>query len=262
MNREKRAELLDLAFDPTTLDAAVERCLSWCEGPRASHIVVTANAALLCMMRHDAALRAACRAGDMVVADGMSVVWALKAAGTALPERVTGVDLMERLLERGAARGLRVYFLGARPEVVLELTRVCRRRYPGLVIAGFRHGYFAEAEHGAIVEEIREARPDLLFVGMPSPFKDIWLERHRERLDVPVIVGVGGSFDVHAGFVKRAPEVLQGAGLEWSWRLMLEPRRMWKRYLTTNSEFLWVAGRKVLARRLGNDAGLPAARPH
>lgn len=250
--------MLGLAFDPVTMDRAVARCLEWCAGPRSSHVVVTANAALLCMMRRDATLHEACRAGDMVVADGMSIVWAMKAAGAALPERVPGVDLMARLLEEGSRERRRAYFLGARPEVVSALVDVCGRRYPGLVIAGFRHGYFGEAEEAAVIQGIRDARPDILFVGMPSPFKDKWLERHRASLDVPVIVGVGGSFDVHAGYVKRAPKVLQASGMEWAWRLLMEPRRMWKRYLTTNSEFLWAAGREVISLRLGN--GLRQAR--
>lgn len=91
----------------------------------------------------------------------------------------------------------------------------------------------------------------MLFVGMPTPFKETWVERHREQLQVPVIIGVGGSFDVLAGFIKRAPYWVQMAGMEWFWRLMMEPRKLWKRYLTNNSEFGWLAGLEVIARRLG-----------
>ncbi len=126
-----------------------------------------------------------------------------------------------------------------------------RTRHPGIEIAGFRDGYFGPDDHPGIVEEIRASRPHLLFVGMPSPFKEVWVERHRERLDVPVMIGVGGSFDVLAGFIKRAPRWTQAAGLEWLWRLLMEPRKLWKRYLTTNSEFIWLAGREILARHLG-----------
>lgn len=251
MDPAKRAELLELPFDGITMEAALARCLAWCEGPRAPHTVITANSAILCMMRRDEELRRACLAGDLTVADGMSVVWASRLAGLRFPERVTGVDLMTRLLEAGGPRGLRAYFLGARPEVVSKLAADCAQRFPGLVVAGFRDGYFKPADHEAIVEEIREKRPHLLFVGMPSPFKETWCERHRARLDVPVIMGVGGSFDVLAGAVKRAPPWMQKAGMEWSWRLMMEPRKMWKRYLTTNSEFLWLASREIVKQRLG-----------
>jgi N-acetylglucosaminyldiphosphoundecaprenol N-acetyl-beta-D-mannosaminyltransferase len=259
-----RPELMDLSFDAETMRSAAERCLAWCaEAPARPHTVITANAAILCMMRRDDVLRDACRAGDLTVADGMSVVWALRAAGRPVPERVAGCDLMARLLEEGAARGLRVYFLGAKEEIVAALAEGCARRYPGLAVAGYRNGYFSPEEHAAIVAEIRSLRPHMLFVGMPSPFKEVFCERHRERLGVPVIMGVGGSFDVLAGRVRRAPRWLRAIGMEWSWRLLMEPRKMWKRYLTTNSEFLWVAGREALSRRLAAAGGRspPAGAP-
>jgi N-acetylglucosaminyldiphosphoundecaprenol N-acetyl-beta-D-mannosaminyltransferase len=241
--------------------SAVERCLAWCEGPREPHTVVTVNSSHLCMARSDGELRGAIAAGDLVVADGMSVVWAARAAGDPVPERVAGVDLMARLLAEGARRGLRAYFLGARPEVVAALARGCATRHPGLVVAGFRDGYFSEADHPALVEDIRARAPHLLFVGMPSPFKETWCERHRARLGVPVMVGVGGSFDVLAGYVRRAPRVVQSAGMEWAWRLGMEPRRLWRRYLTTNTEFVRVAGREILSRRLGRAVPRRASAP-
>jgi len=206
------------------------------------------------MMRRDAELRAACDAADLVVADGMSVVWALRAAGIAVPERVAGVDLMVKLLEAADTEGLRVYFLGAKPEVVTKLSRDCATKYPGLIVAGYRDGYFGPSDHAAIAEQIRAAMPHMLFVGMPSPFKETWVEQYRTRLNVPVIIGVGGSFDVLAGFIQRAPATMQMLGLEWAWRLMMEPRKLWKRYLATNTEFIWRAGREVMARRLGRPA--------
>ena len=251
MKRSDMAELLGLSFDTVTMDAAVARCLELCSAPRATHTVITANASHLCMMRRDPELAQACRAGTLIVADGMSVVWALRASGQAAPERVAGVDLMARLMEAAAERGLSVYFLGAKPDVVRTLAERSRARHPGLRIAGFRDGYFGPSEHGEIVEEVRASGAHMLFVGMPTPFKETWCERHRQRLDVPVIMGVGGSFDVLAGFIKRAPHWVQALGLEWCWRLLMEPRKLWKRYLTTNSEFIWLAGREIVSRRLG-----------
>jgi N-acetylglucosaminyldiphosphoundecaprenol N-acetyl-beta-D-mannosaminyltransferase len=247
----ERAELLGLSFDAVTMETAIARCLEFCHAPRASHVVITANASHLCMIRHNAELAAACRAAHLTVADGMPVVWALRASGQPAPERVAGVDLMDRLLAEAAKHRLRVYFLGARREVVETLAKESRIRYPGVEIAGFRDGYFGPRDHQAVVEEIRASGAHILFIGMPSPFKETWCQRHRERLDVPVIMGVGGSFDVLAGYVRRAPSWMQSAGLEWFWRLLMEPRKLWKRYLTTNSEFVWLAGREIVTRRLG-----------
>ncbi len=249
--RVERAGLLGLPFDSVTMDGAVARCLEFCQAPRTSHLVVTANASHLCMMRHDPQLAQVCRAGDLIVADGMAVVWALRMSGQPVPERVPGVELMERLVAAAAQHRLRVYFLGARREVLSKLVEHCRALYPALEIAGFRDGYFDRKHDLSIVEEIRSSRAHILFLGMPSPFKETWCERHRERLQVPVIVGVGGSFDVLAGFVRRAPRPLQSLGLEWLWRLLMEPRRLWKRYLVTNCQFIWFASLAIIARRLG-----------
>jgi N-acetylglucosaminyldiphosphoundecaprenol N-acetyl-beta-D-mannosaminyltransferase len=244
-------ELMGLSFDALTMDTAVARCLDLCRAPRSSHTVITANASHLCMMRRDPELARACKEGHLTLADGMSVVWALRASGQRIPERVTGVDLMAHLLAAAGKHRLRVYFLGARREVVTALVEGARAQYPDIEIAGFRDGYFAPDAHLSIVEEIRTARPDMLFVGMPSPFKETWCERHRQRLDVPVIIGVGGSFDVLAGFIRRAPLMMQSLGLEWFWRLLMEPRKLWKRYLTNNSEFIWLASREIVSRRWG-----------
>ena len=251
MKRTERAGLMGLSFDAVTMDTAVARCLEFCCSPRTSHTVITANASHLCMMRRDPELAVACRAAHLTVADGMAVVWALRASGQRALERVAGVDLMTRLLAAAATHRLRVYFLGARREVVTALVGRGRTQYPGLEIAGFRDGYFGPEDHLSIVEEIRASEAHMLFVGMHTPFKETWCERHRERLNVPVIIGVGGSFDVLAGFIKRAPRWMQSLGMEWLWRLLMEPRKLWKRYLTTNSEFIWLAGREILARRLG-----------
>lgn len=251
MKHTGQAELLGFSFDAVTMEAAVARCVELCRGPRTSHTVITVNVSHLCMMRRDPQLAMACRAGHLIVADGMPVVWALRASGQHIPERVAGVDLMARLLAAAEEHQLRVYFLGARDTVVKALLERTMARHPKLEVAGFRDGYFSPEDHTKIVDEIRASGAHMLFVGMPSPFKEIWCERHRARFEVPVIMGVGGSFDVLAGFIKRAPRWVQLAGMEWFWRLMMEPRKLWKRYLTTNSEFIWLAGREIVMRRLG-----------
>lgn len=248
MPESARVDLMGLGFDRVDMARAVDRCLHWCAS-RVPHTVVTANAAILCTMRRDSELAAACRAGDLNLADGMSTVWALGAAGTPVPERVAGVDLMARLLEEGGKRGFCAFFLGAHEETVARLAEECRVRYPGLVVAGYRNGYFGPDDHEAIVEEIRRSGAHMLFVGMPSPFKEVFCERYRWRLGVPIIMGVGGSFDVLAGKIPRAPVWMRQAGLEWFWRLLTEPRKMWRRYLATNTQFLFFAGSEALKRR-------------
>jgi N-acetylglucosaminyldiphosphoundecaprenol N-acetyl-beta-D-mannosaminyltransferase len=158
---------------------------------------------------------------------------------------------MARLLAAAGQHRLRVYFLGARREVVKALVERTRAQNPGIEIAGFRDGYFGPDDDLRLVGEISASGAHMLFVGMPTPFKETWCELHRGRLNVPLIIGVGGSFDVLAGFIKRAPRWVQSLGMEWFWRLLMEPRKLWKRYLTTNSEFIWVAGREIVFRRLG-----------
>jgi exopolysaccharide biosynthesis WecB/TagA/CpsF family protein len=244
-----RSELFGLEFEAQPTVAIVDRCRAWFSGPRATHIILTANASHLCQMRRDASLRHACESADLNVADGMSVVWALHLLGRPVPERVAGIDLMVALLNVASASGLRVYFLGARPEVLETLVAECSRRFPGVIVAGARHGYFTSDEHDAIVDDIHASRAHILFVGMPSPVKDVFCQRYRDRMQVPVVMGVGGSFDVLAGFIRRAPRVLQRAGLEWAWRLLMEPRKLWKRYLTTNSEFIWLVLRELMRGR-------------
>jgi N-acetylglucosaminyldiphosphoundecaprenol N-acetyl-beta-D-mannosaminyltransferase len=139
--------------------------------------------------------------------------------------------------------------LGAQEEVVSQLARELPERFPGVVIAGYRNGFFNDADHPNIVRDIRASAADLLFVGMPTPFKEVWTDQYRNALNVPVILGVGGSFDVHAGVVKRAPRWMQNIGMEWSWRLMMEPRKMWKRYLVTNAQFIAAVIQQQLANK-------------
>src|SRR4029078_8239084 len=235
--------LTSLTFLPLTLLSAAGTCRSWCGADRASHTVISINAGVVCAMRRNRQLLEACQAGDLLLADGMSVVWAVRMAGFAVPERVAGIDLMSELVKSG---GLSVYFLGAQEHVARKVINDCARRYPDLTIAGYRNGYFSEAEHASVVEEIRRRKPDILFVGMPSPFREIFCQRYRDTLNVPVRIGVGGSFDVLAGFVPRAPNILQVTGLEGCWRLFMEPRKLWKRCLFTKTEFVWLATKEIL----------------
>lgn len=234
----RRVPLLGCAIDAVTEDEAVTRIMGWCrDGDRGCRTVITLNAAVVTMLRGDPVLRAAVGSADLVLADGMPLVWAARWLGTPLPGRVTGVDLMTRLLDAGRARGLRVFLLGTTQERLDRMVAVVGVRHPGVVVAGARNGYFAAAEHAEVAAQIRAARADLLLIGMPTPAKEIWCARHRDVLATPVALGVGGAFDVLAGFVRRAPTWMQAAGLEWLWRLAMEPRRLWRRYLVSNTRF-------------------------
>jgi N-acetylglucosaminyldiphosphoundecaprenol N-acetyl-beta-D-mannosaminyltransferase len=241
MREQERTIFLDCPFDRLNMDELIQRCLEWCRKPRQSHTIVTVNARVLVMLQRDRLLREACMHADLVVADGMPIVW-----GAGLPQRLAGIDIMTALLAMASEKRLRVYFLGGMSDVVGELVHVCRTKYPGVIVAGFRDGYFDDADHPQIVSEIRCCRPDLLFVGMPSPSKETWSQRYRQELDIPVIIGVGGSFDVLSGFVRRSPLALQKIGLEWAWRVLMEPRRLWKRYLLSNTAFAWLTLRSLL----------------
>jgi N-acetylglucosaminyldiphosphoundecaprenol N-acetyl-beta-D-mannosaminyltransferase len=195
------------------------------------------NAAKLVNMRRDDELRQSVLSSDIILADGMAVVWASRLLRRPLPERVAGIDLMMAMLARGNERRYSVYCLGATPEVSAEVAARIRARYPGVRLVGCHDGYFKEDEEAAIADEIARLQPDILLVAMTSPKKEHFLARWSGQITVPVCHGVGGSFDVMAGKVRRAPERWQRLGLEWLYRVKQEPRRLWKRYLVTNVLF-------------------------
>ncbi|TDH61093.1 glycosyltransferase [Dankookia rubra] len=249
MMRRSSVSVLGCGIDPMRQQEVLDWCLETARSSARARIVLTANASHLVAMQDDPALREAAQAADLVTADGMSLVWAGRMLGGEIPERVAGIDLLDGLLRCAPKEGLRIFLLGAKPPVLERFVARCRASYPGIEIVGWRDGYFTAAQHQDVVRQISEARADMLFLGMPSPFKDIWCERHRNALGVKLIMGVGGAFDVLAGEVRRAPRWMQTAGLEWAWRLGLEPRRLWKRYLIGNSRFLWLLAKQSVRRR-------------
>lgn len=202
------------------------------------HVVV--NAGKIVAMQKDEALRKSVLEADMINADGMSVVWASRFLGKALPARVAGIDLMLELVKMAHEQGYKCYFFGARPEVVEKVVETFSNEYSSSIIAGYRNGYFKEVEEAQIAKDISNSGADMLFVAMSSPQKEIFVNKFKKLMNVPFVMGVGGSFDVVAGVTKRAPVWMQKVGMEWFFRFIQEPRRMWKRYLVGNSKFLWL----------------------
>ncbi len=214
-----------------------------------SHYGAVVNAAKLVAADRDESLKRVLLEADLVTADGMSVVWASRLLGHGVKQRVTGIDLFERLVEHAAHRGLSVYFLGAREEAVRGTVEVFKNRFPAIRIGGYRNGYFDASESVAVCEAIRLSGADLLFVGMGSPKQEHWITANVARTGVRFALGVGGSFDHLSGDVRRAPQWMQRSGLEWLHRLAKEPRRLWRRYLVGNSAFIWLIVRQLVQTR-------------
>lgn len=205
------------------------------------------NAANLVQARDDAAYLADLSSADLLTADGQSVVWGARLFGLDVPERVTGIDLMEVLLESARSHEWAVYLLGARPEVVDQLAS--RLAAGGVSVAGHRDGYFPMADASDVAAAVRESGAHLLFVGMPSPQKERFIVHHARPAGVPFSIGVGGSFDVLAGEIRRAPRLMQRIGLEWLYRLLQEPRRLFGRYAVTNTRFILLMVASAAGRR-------------
>ncbi|MGA8531471.1 MAG: WecB/TagA/CpsF family glycosyltransferase [Acidobacteriaceae bacterium] len=210
--------------------------------------VVGPNAQLVTLAQKDQLFAEAVQKADLSVPDGMSVVLASRLLGVPIPERVTGGDLMERMCAEAARYGFRVFFLGGLPGAAEMAAFNLRQRYPGLNICGTccpPPGFENDpAELLWIEKTVEEARPDLLCVAFGAPKQEIWMQRHRDRLGVGVILPVGAAFDTQAGLQRRAPQWMQRNALEWLFRVIMEPRRLWRRYLIGNTQFIFLTLRQ------------------
>jgi N-acetylglucosaminyldiphosphoundecaprenol N-acetyl-beta-D-mannosaminyltransferase len=218
-------------------------------GEGGPHYAAVVNAAKIVSATKDSMLKNALLEADIVTADGMSVVWASRLLGHGLKQRVTGIDLFERLVERASQSGLSVYLLGARDEPLRGTVERFKAQHPELRVAGYRNGYFADSESNAIADGIKQSAADLLFVAMGSPVQEQWIVSQLARSGVRFALGVGGSFDHVSGLARRAPLWMQRSGLEWFYRLMREPRRLWRRYIIGNSAFAWLVLRQRILGR-------------
>lgn len=238
--------ILGVPIAPITMEQALDLCAS-SVASRQRLLIGVVNAAKIVNMQRSERLRSAVLKADVILADGMAVVWAARLLGRPLPERVAGIDLMSELLALGGRLGWRVFLLGAEQRVLDQVVASVARDCPGIVIAGARNGYFRPDEERAVAEEIRASRPDVLLVAMSSPRKEEFLATYADYCGAAVCHGVGGAFDVVAGKVRRAPRLWQKLGLEWLYRLAQEPRRLWRRYLETNTRFVWILLKALLA---------------
>lgn len=212
-------------------------------GPKVIQFV---NANKVAQVSEDAAMAEIMWRSHYSLADGQPMLPLARLLGIRIPERIDGIGLMGKLLALANQRNYSVFLLGAKQEIVEACVERIQREFPGVRIAGYRNGYFTEKDSAAVVAQVRQAQPDFLFLGMGSPMKERFADRHAHELGSAVIQGVGGSFDVMAGLVKRAPIWMQRVGIEWLYRVLQEPRRMFWRYVRTNAQCGWVFLRALL----------------
>lgn len=219
--------VLGLRVDRVSTEGALAAIDGFVRGGTPAH-VVTADASMAVLAREDAELRAIVDGAALVTPDGAGILWAGRLLGTPIPHKVSGVDLVADLCRRSAAGGPTIFFFGAAPGVAAEAADRMRARFPEARIVGTRDGFFTPADEPGILEAIKAARPDVLLVAFGIPKQEKWIQRHKAALGVPVLIGVGGSFDVHSGRVARAPVWMQRASLEWLYRLSKNPKKIGK----------------------------------
>ena len=241
-----RVNVLGVGVDPLTVEelhAEIGRLVR----KRQRGLVLNANAHCLNLCYEDSKLRDFLNGAQIVFCDGAGVMLAARILGRRIPARITYADWAWRLADFAAARNFSLYFLGARPGVAQAAARRLEERYPDLEIAGVHHGYFDRSENEAVVEEINAAAPDILLVGLGMPLQEYWLMDNGHRLDAGVVLTGGAVFDYVSGRLHRGPRLLITSGFEWLARLLIEPRRLWRRYLVGNPLFLL----RVVRQRLG-----------
>ena len=234
----KKINFLDIPLDILTMDETINKIdKAIISNKQVHHCVI--NAGKVVKIQNDEILKESVINSDIINADGMSIVWAVRFLGYKIQERVAGIDLMENLIRLAHEKDYSCFFLGAKEEVVKNVVNHYSVKYSEKIIAGFRDGYFDIDEEKIIIDQIIKSRPNFLFVAITSPKKEIFLNKYKAKLkSVNLIMGVGGSFDVISGEVKRAPLFMQKIGLEWFYRFVQEPVRMWRRYLIGNLKFI------------------------
>ncbi len=233
----KRYQILNTYVNALSMDETI----SYIEGiinerKPTQHVVI--NASKVNLMNEDSELRKIVNTCPLINADGASIVWAAKKLGIPLKERVTGIDLFLNLVELANKKGYKIYLFGAKEEVVKKVKEIFEKQYPDIKIVGYRNGFFKDTDEPEIVKNMAESGADMMFVAFSSPKKEFWVNKYINELHIPFVMGVGGSFDVVAGVTDRAPKWMQNFGLEWFYRFIQEPKRLWKRYVVGNWKFM------------------------
>lgn len=255
----------EISFDRVTMKEAVHRIVRMARRRDRARYVCTGNLDHLVIAERDPDFRSAYRKADLVVADGAPVVWLSRigprAAGGPLPERVTGSDLFWELARVSGEANLRLFFLGGVPGAAARAAEVVEQRHPHARIAGTycppRETFDTEEEQARIRRIVRRAAPDILLVAFGAPKQEKWIAANKDRLGVPVAIGVGGSFEMAAGVRRRAPRWLQRSGLEWLYRFAQEPRRLFQRYFVDDLPYLAGAAARAVVQRVRGPARLP-----
>jgi N-acetylglucosaminyldiphosphoundecaprenol N-acetyl-beta-D-mannosaminyltransferase len=257
--------VLNVRVDAIQIPDAIDRIEWWIRNrSRCRYVAVTGMHGVTEAQR-DSSLRNMLNAADLVVPDGMPLVWIGRLRGFALRRRVYGPELMLEFFKATASKGYRHFLYGGSPEVCEHLAGALRRRFPGVAIAGaYSPPYrpLTPMERAEIVEKINSAQPDIVWVGLSTPKQERWMHEFRSLLRVPVLIGVGAAFDINSGAKRQAPEWMREHGLEWLFRLLQEPRRLWRRYLVCGSQFAFLVAMELLGVRRPDVLGaMPASTP-
>lgn len=205
-------------------------------GKPTQHVVI--NALKVNLMNENKELQKIVNNCPLINADGASIIWAARKLGIPLKERVAGIDLFLNLVQVASEKGYKIYLFGAKEKVVQKVKNIFMKQYPALQIVGVHNGYFTEEDEPEIIEDMAKSGADIMFVAFSSPKKEFWVNKYLDYLNIPFVMGVGGSFDIVAGITGRAPKWMQNHGLEWFYRFIQEPRRLWNRYIIGNWKFV------------------------
>lgn len=240
--------MLGVWIDNIDFDEAIEKICQFIKNGKPA-LVVTPNVDHIVKLQRDHEFREIYKNASLIIPDGTPLLWAARLLGSSLKEKISGSDLFPRLCEVAAKKGYRLFFLGGRGNVAFEASEILKAKYPGLQIAGvysppygFEHN---EMENLKIVNMIKKSGADILFVGLGAPKQEKWISNNMSEYHVAVSIGIGASFEFAAGHIIRAPLWMQKAGLEWFWRFMMEPRRLWKRYFVEDLAFFWLILKQI-----------------